>query len=113
MRYKVIVNPLAGKGFAGRSIPKIESVLSGLRIQYDLVRTRWAGEAIELARQYRAMGVLTIAGGQHFVDENVAEALHKLVVFEMAVQDLDRHGATELQVPGLVDFTHASRSDEG
>ncbi|HOV76983.1 MAG TPA: cobalamin-dependent protein, partial [Sedimentisphaerales bacterium] len=30
----------------------------------------------ELARQYKRMGVTTIAGGQHFAGENVAEALH-------------------------------------
>jgi len=29
----------------------------------------------ELARRYRQLGVMTVAGGQHFVGENVAEAL--------------------------------------
>ena len=30
----------------------------------------------ELARLYREWGVRTIAGGQHFIEENIAEALH-------------------------------------
>lgn len=30
----------------------------------------------EVARFYRQQGVVTLAGGQHFVDDNVAEALH-------------------------------------
>ncbi|MHC4715707.1 MAG: B12-binding domain-containing radical SAM protein, partial [Planctomycetota bacterium] len=30
----------------------------------------------EIARVYKALGACTIAGGQHFVEENIAEALH-------------------------------------
>jgi radical SAM superfamily enzyme YgiQ (UPF0313 family) len=30
----------------------------------------------ELARFYRERGIPTIAGGQHFIEENIAEALH-------------------------------------
>ena len=30
----------------------------------------------EVAREYKAMGVVTVAGGQHFMDENIAEALN-------------------------------------
>jgi len=30
----------------------------------------------ELARFYKEWGIMTIAGGQHFVEENIAEALH-------------------------------------
>src|SRR5512136_2009108 len=31
----------------------------------------------ELARLYQKWGITTVAGGQHFTDENIAEALHK------------------------------------
>ena len=48
----------------------------------------------ELARFYREQGIPTIAGGQHFVEENIAEALHNgidVVVLgegEEAIKDL-------------------------
>ena len=73
MRYKVIVNPLAGKGFAGRSIPRIESALSELGLEYDLVSTSWAGEAVELARQAVLDGYETVvaAGGDGTYQEVV------------------------------------------
>jgi diacylglycerol kinase (ATP) len=65
MRYKVIVNPLAGKGFAGRSIPQIEALLAEQGLDFDLVTTRHAGDAIELARQAVLDGYDTVvaAGG--------------------------------------------------
>jgi diacylglycerol kinase (ATP) len=73
MRYKVIVNPVAGKGFAGRSIPKIESLLAAQGLDFDLVRTRWAGEAIELACQAVLDGYETVvaAGGDGTYQEVV------------------------------------------
>jgi diacylglycerol kinase (ATP) len=51
MRYKIIVNPTAGKGFGERSAPRIQELLEGHGLDFDLVHTNWAGEAIELARQ--------------------------------------------------------------
>ncbi len=48
----------------------------------------------ELARFYRERGVTTVAGGQHFVEENIAEALHNgvdVIVIgegEKAIQEL-------------------------
>jgi diacylglycerol kinase (ATP) len=65
MRYKVIVNPSAGKGFGARSAPQIERLLTDHGLDYDLVHTHWAGEAIELARQAILDGYDTVvaAGG--------------------------------------------------
>jgi YegS/Rv2252/BmrU family lipid kinase len=65
MRYKVIVNPVAGRGLAGRAIPQIESLLTSHGLDYDLVQTQWPGEAIDIARQAVLDGYDTIvaAGG--------------------------------------------------
>ena len=65
MRLKVIVNPTAGKGYGARSVPQIEALLSAQGIDFDLVQTSWAGEAIELARQAVQEGydAIVAAGG--------------------------------------------------
>lgn len=65
MKYKVIVNPHAGRELGARSIPKINALLTKLGLTYDLVSTNWPGEAIELARQAILDGYDTVvaAGG--------------------------------------------------
>jgi diacylglycerol kinase (ATP) len=65
MRYKVIVNPIAGRGYGERSIPQIEALLTAHGLDFDLVRTCWAGEAIEIARGAVLDGYDTVvaAGG--------------------------------------------------
>jgi YegS/Rv2252/BmrU family lipid kinase len=65
MSVKVIVNPTAGKGYGARSAPRIEALLSEQGLDFDLVYTNWAGEAIELTRQAILDGYDTIvaAGG--------------------------------------------------
>ena len=73
MRYKIIANPLAGRGFGARSVPQIQSLLTGHGLDFDLVITKWAGEAIDLARQAVLDGYDTIvaAGGDGTVHEVV------------------------------------------
>jgi diacylglycerol kinase family enzyme len=51
MQYKVIVNPLAGRGFGAQSTPTIERLLAEHGLDFDLVATTYAGEAVEMARQ--------------------------------------------------------------
>jgi diacylglycerol kinase family enzyme len=65
MRYKVIVNPLAGRGFGAQSTPTIERLLTEHGLDFDLVATTYAGEAVELARQAMLDGydVVVAAGG--------------------------------------------------
>ncbi|MFC1514498.1 B12-binding domain-containing radical SAM protein [Candidatus Omnitrophota bacterium] len=41
--------------------------------------TSTAPRLYEVARLYKEMGVITIAGGQHFIEDNVAEALHSAI----------------------------------
>ena len=64
-RIKVIVNPRAGRGHAGRMSPHIERAFRELRADFDLVHTRLAGEAVDLAAQAVADGfdVVVAVGG--------------------------------------------------
>ncbi len=39
-RYKIIVNPISGRGFAEKMIPAIEDKLKEIGLDFDLVRTR-------------------------------------------------------------------------
>lgn len=65
MRYKIIANPIAGRGFGARVLPKLEQLLSKHGLDFDLVTTTWAGEAVELAREAVLDGydVVVAAGG--------------------------------------------------
>jgi YegS/Rv2252/BmrU family lipid kinase len=60
MRYKVIVNPTAGKGLAGRSVPRIRALLAAQGLDFDLVHTRQPREAIDLTRQAVTEGYDTV-----------------------------------------------------
>ena len=49
--YKIIVNPVAGRGAGERVIPQIERVLSGYGLDFDLVRTERPWHAADLAQE--------------------------------------------------------------
>jgi diacylglycerol kinase (ATP) len=85
MRYKVIVNPQAGRGFAGRSIHKIETLLAAEGLDFDLVTTSWAGEAVELARQavLDGYGTVVAAGG----DGTYQEVINGMLAANQAADD--------------------------
>lgn len=64
----------------------------------------------EIAREYKAMGAVTVAGGQHFMDENIREALENgidIVVLgegEEVIRDLLNviaSGGDKSLIPGL------------
>lgn len=57
---KVIVNPLAGRGYAGKVSPLIERHFDKLGADFDLVHTSAAGDAIHLAREAMDQGFDTI-----------------------------------------------------
>jgi diacylglycerol kinase family enzyme len=77
MRYKVIVNPLAGRGFGARTTPTIHRLLSEQGLAFDLTSTTYAGEAVELARQAVLDGydVIVAAGG----DGTYHEAINGMI----------------------------------
>ena len=70
-KYKIIANPNAGHGKGARAIPEIESELTRLGLDYELVRTERVGHAIQLARQAALDGyeVIVAAGGDGTVNE--------------------------------------------
>jgi len=72
-RVKVIVNPLAGRGHAAQVAPEIERELQKLGVAFDLVQTRYAGEAIDLACQAAKDGypVVMAVGGDGTTHEVV------------------------------------------
>ena len=64
--YKIIVNPVAGRGTGERAIPQIEGVLSGYGLDFDLVRTEAPWHAADLAQEAVALpGRLLRPGGGH------------------------------------------------
>jgi YegS/Rv2252/BmrU family lipid kinase len=54
--YKLIVNPIAGRGAGERAIPQIEQMLSGHGLDFDLVRTEAPWHAADLAQEAVAAG---------------------------------------------------------
>ncbi len=50
-RYLVILNPVAGRGFAGRSIPQIEAELQKYKLDYKIILTERPWHSADLAEQ--------------------------------------------------------------
>jgi YegS/Rv2252/BmrU family lipid kinase len=70
-KYRVIVNPIAGRGTGERSIPEVEGYLKEHALDYDLVRTGSPWHAADLARQAVVDGceVVVAMGGDGVVNE--------------------------------------------
>ena len=71
MNYKIIVNPISGRGAGEQSIPQIEQLLTGFKLDYDLVRTERPWHAAELAGEAAkgGYGVVVAAGGDGTANE--------------------------------------------
>jgi len=72
-RFKLIVNPVAGRGAVGRLLPAIEENLQRLGLAYDLATSQRPGQAVSLARAATLDGYDTIVavGGDGTVNEVV------------------------------------------
>jgi YegS/Rv2252/BmrU family lipid kinase len=70
-RYKIIINPLAGRGAGERAVPQIERTLSGLGLDFDLVRTERPWHGAELAQEAAIAGydVAVAVGGDGIANE--------------------------------------------
>jgi diacylglycerol kinase (ATP) len=70
-RYLLIVNPTSGRGFAGKSLPLIESELKKYNLDYDLVLTERPWQAADLAEKGARDGyeVVIIASGDGTANE--------------------------------------------
>ena len=76
-KVRLIVNPEAGGGVAGESIPDIERRLSNLGLEFDLVRTERPWHAAELAQQAASeVDVVVAVGG----DGTANEVLNGLMI---------------------------------
>lgn len=87
---KIILNPKAGRGYGGRSEPRIRRYLDALELEYELVRTRAPQHAIELAAQAQGEGfdLVVAAGGDgtaHEVMLGLVEAAGEGVAGPMGV----------------------------
>lgn len=81
-KYKIIVNPTAGKGMAGRLIPQINEKLKNHGLDYDLVRTEHPWHAADLAQQAIVAGYETVVavGG----DGTANEVLNGIMIAKSA-----------------------------
>ena len=61
VKFKIIVNPAAGKGVAGKSIPNIEEELKRFQIDYEIVLTEHPWHAALLAKNTIQEGFTKIA----------------------------------------------------
>jgi diacylglycerol kinase (ATP) len=71
MRYQVILNPAAGSGNGGRVRPQIQSLLARQGLDFGLVQSDYAGEAVKLAADavHAGVDVIVAAGGDGTVNE--------------------------------------------
>ena len=87
-KYYIIVNPIAGRGAAGKSIPEIEDHLKALGINYDLVQTEFPGHAIQLAADSGSKGYGTVVavGGDGTANEVINGLMHASVNHQSKVK---------------------------
>ena len=76
--YKIIVNPVSGRGNGEKLYPVIENRFSELGLEFEICRTEHPGHAIELAEQASAAGfdVVTSVGGDGTANEVLNGLMH-------------------------------------
>ncbi len=84
-KYKIIVNPTAGRGTAEEAVPDLDQFLSEHNMEFDLVLTERPEHAVELAKQAALDGfdVVVVAGG----DGTANEVLNGLMLAKQAGAD--------------------------
>ena len=70
-QYRIILNPIAGKGNAGKSLPVLKRILDGLGLDYDIIQTEYPWHAAELTEEAVMAGVETVVsvGGDGTLNE--------------------------------------------
>lgn len=73
MKHLVLVNPISGRGFAGKAIPKIEALLQSHKLDYELMKTEKPWHAAEIAESAsrRGVDVIVVASGDGTINEAV------------------------------------------
>jgi len=76
-RYKIIVNPISGRGSGESAFPRIDQRLKKLNLDFEMCRTGYPGHGIQLAEEASRAGsdVVVAVGG----DGTANEALNGLV----------------------------------
>jgi diacylglycerol kinase (ATP) len=77
-KYKIIINPIAGKGAGARLAPEIKAELARLELDFDAVVTERPGHGIELAQQAAADGfdIVVAVGGDGTTNEVLNGLMH-------------------------------------
>jgi len=70
-RIKIILNPVAGNGHAGQSLPEVKEMLNGLGIAYDIEHTTAPLHAVHIARTAAIDGysIVVAMGGDGTINE--------------------------------------------
>jgi diacylglycerol kinase (ATP) len=70
-QYKIIFNPIAGKGAAEKRLPHVISFLKEKKIDFEIFHTQSVGHAITLARDFASLEncVIVAAGGDGTCNE--------------------------------------------
>ena len=70
-RYMVIVNPVSGRGFGGKSIPKLKQLFTQAERSYTLLTTEYPGHATTLTQQAISSGydIVVAVGGDGTANE--------------------------------------------
>ncbi len=74
MKYLIIVNPISGRGFAEKMIPRIETLLQEHHLDFEIVRTERPWHAAEIAEKASREGscdVIAVASGDGTVNEAI------------------------------------------
>ena len=71
LSYKIIVNPISGRGHGSRSVPQIEALLKDHALDFEIVLTERPWHAAELAQEAALGGidVIVAAGGDGTANE--------------------------------------------
>ncbi|MBE9470851.1 MAG: diacylglycerol kinase family lipid kinase [Chloroflexi bacterium] len=87
-KYKIIVNPTAGRGASEQAIPHIERMLNEYDLDFDLVRTERPWHAAELAQEAATAGydVVVAVGGDGTANEVLNGLMQAKRVSESASQ---------------------------
>lgn len=72
-RYKILLNPVAGRGSGEQAYLPLEQQLQALGLDYEIERTRYPGHAVELAEQASTAGwdVVVAVGGDGTANETL------------------------------------------
>jgi len=84
-KYKIIVNPISGRGTAAEAVPDLDRFLRERNMDFDLVLTERPEHAVELAKQAALDGfdIVVVAGG----DGTANEVLNGLMLAKQAGAD--------------------------